>query len=268
MVPPASSCDWTLNPTTYNNVSTAFGLLSSTCPDDGDAVGIGVNLGGGAAAAKLNVSSNTNFTTGVNVSVTNPGNAFGAKVQTTGGGQSVRGVQAITQGTAQVGKAGDFLSYDVSPFAAGVFGQVFSGSGESDGVHGISYTNGSRNSGVIGESKSNGLVNAGLFGTQGTGYIPPAPNGNYGIFAATQTFNLGTDRAGYFRGNVNVTGLGYIPGGSWVSSDENLKENIADLPSGLAVITQLNPKSYDYLVDAFPQVGLPAGQQYGFIART
>ena len=50
-------------------------------------------------------------------------------------------------------------------------------------------------------------------------------------------------------------------------SDENLKENIADIMDATGVIEQLVPKSFDYLVDQFPQVGLPSGNQYGFIAQ-
>ncbi len=66
---------------------------------------------------------------------------------------------------------------------------------------------------------------------------------------------------------MNVTGLGYIPGGTWISSDENLKENVTDLSDALGVIDQLSPKSYDYLVEEYPQLGLPTGQQYGFMAQ-
>lgn len=66
---------------------------------------------------------------------------------------------------------------------------------------------------------------------------------------------------------MNVTGLGYIPGGTWISSDENLKENVTDLSNALGVIDQLSPKSYDYLVEEYPQLGLPTGQQYGFMAQ-
>src|SRR5690606_15934221 len=71
--PPATSCDWTLNSSTHNNVSTAFGLLDPNCPDEGDAVGIGVDLGAALAEAKLNVASKINgIPVGINVEVNKP----------------------------------------------------------------------------------------------------------------------------------------------------------------------------------------------------
>ncbi|HRO40662.1 MAG TPA: tail fiber domain-containing protein [Flavobacteriales bacterium] len=46
-----------------------------------------------------------------------------------------------------------------------------------------------------------------------------------------------------------------------------MKENVTDLSDALGVIDQLSPKSYDYLVEEYPQLGLPTGQQYGFMAQ-
>ena len=249
-----------------NNAVTAFN--GNACPPQTvDAVGIGTNLSGGAAA-KLNVRATT-FNTGVQVDVINTGNAFGAIINSAGNGASVRGVQVTTSGTSTVAHAGDFISNDASPTALGALGEATAGSFYSQGVTGRSRSNGTYNLGVVGESRSSGTSNVGVYASQGTGSFINPPIGNIGVFASSQNQDttISTNWAGYFRGNVMVTGAGVIPGGVWSSSDENIKENITDLPNGLEVITQLNPKSYDYQADALPQVGLPAGQQYGFLAQ-
>ena len=263
-----TDCDWTVNPAVNNNVSTAFGPADPNCPDATDAVLIGSNVAGGAAPGKLTVATaNNGFATAVNVTVSNSGLAFGALVVATGGGQSTRGVGASTFGTSQIAYAGDFQSFDTSPMASGVNAAVHSGTGFSVGVDGSCFTSGIRNYGTAGRAQGSGTINAGLYGAQHTVPILPPLNGNYGVFGTTENQGTGTDWAGYFRGDVTVTGIGVHPMGIWTPSDENLKENIADLPSGLEVISQLNPKSYNYQTSALPQVGLPTGQQYGFLAQ-
>ncbi|HRF82287.1 MAG TPA: tail fiber domain-containing protein [Flavobacteriales bacterium] len=250
-------CEWQMNTGANNHLYTAQGPADPNCPDGSDAVMVGVAPGGvGTVSAKVHVRSTNNFVQGMDVRVSNTtGLAFGAVLNATGSGQSVRGVQAFSHGSSQVGYAGDFHSFDFSPYASGVNAVVHNGTGYAVGVDGV--------------ARSSGLVNAGIVGTQQTTSVPLPPNGNYGVFGAVQNQStaIGTDWAGYFRGNVNVTGTGVIPGGTWSPSDEALKENIEVLEGGLSVIAQLNPRSYDYQVDAYPHVDLPVGQQFGFLAQ-
>ncbi|MBZ0204770.1 MAG: tail fiber domain-containing protein, partial [Flavobacteriales bacterium] len=257
---------WTLQ---GNNAVTAFN--SNPClPQNADAVGIGTALTGGPPAAKLVVRA-TSINTGMNLSTTNAGSAYGAVVTATGGAGSIRGVQAFTNGDCTVAIAGDFISNNAANNAIGIKGTVNAGTGYSYGVSGITNSPGSRNFGVMGwchtAGDNAGAANIGLYGAQNTGAFLSIPNGNYGLFATTLNHQAGVDWAGWFDGNINVTGTATIPSGMWIMSDENLKENIADIMDATGVIEQLVPKSFDYLVDQFPQVGLPSGNQYGFIAQ-
>ena len=48
-------------------------------------------------------------------------------------------------------------------------------------------------------------------------------------------------------------------------SDKNLKKNTAPVTNSLSYITQLQPVTYEYNQDAFKQLHLPSGKQFGFI---
>jgi hypothetical protein len=65
--------------------------------------------------------------------------------------------------------------------------------------------------------------------------------------------------AGYFSGNIYCTG-------SYLPSDERLKENIEPLQNALDKVLQLDTKTY-YFKDEFPAMNLPTSMQYGFTAQ-
>ena len=282
---PPLNCDWTLNPTTQNNVSTAFGPADPDCPDIGDAVGIGVDLGAAAASAKFNLTS-ANFPTAQAVEATMPtGVLRGVKVRTTGGSDREIGYQASVEGSgtylekigflAHVENAPVYRTRGVMCFTNGATYTAYAGffasndsAQYSHGVQGLSRDGDVRSIGVAGRSYGRANVNAGVVGYHGIDsasiYIPA---GNYGVIGMTAGSEPSTDWAGWFEGDVMVNGTGVIPGGVWQSSDVNLKENIEDLTNASAVIGQLEPKSFDYLTDQYPQLGLPTGEQYGFIAQ-
>jgi hypothetical protein len=71
--------------------------------------------------------------------------------------------------------------------------------------------------------------------------------------------------AGYFVGNVFVDGN--IVANNLSASDEMLKENINTLHNGLGIISQLNPVSYNFRVNEFPNLHLDDGLRCGFIAQ-
>ena len=79
----------------------------------------------------------------------------------------------------------------------------------------------------------------------------------YGIYSVV---NSGEGYAGYFLGDVQINGnLTY-------TSDENLKENIANVDNALAIIRKLQPKSYNF--KKANQFGPSSTQrQYGFLAQ-
>ncbi len=81
---------------------------------------------------------------------------------------------------------------------------------------------------------------------------------SYGIYASTGN---SSSYAGYFAGNVFTTG-------SYLPSDRNFKQNIADLTSAMSIINKLQPKEYEYRQnDNFKMMNLPQGKHYGLIAQ-
>jgi hypothetical protein len=48
-------------------------------------------------------------------------------------------------------------------------------------------------------------------------------------------------------------------------SDKDLKKNTAPVANSLSYITQLQPVTYEYNQNAFKQLNLPGGKQFGFI---
>jgi hypothetical protein len=67
--------------------------------------------------------------------------------------------------------------------------------------------------------------------------------------------------AGYFAGDV-------FTNGTYVSSDERAKQNIADLTGAMKIINQLHPKRYQYRQDGeYGQMNLPRGDRHGLIAQ-
>lgn len=66
--------------------------------------------------------------------------------------------------------------------------------------------------------------------------------------------------AGYFSGNVYCSGT-YLP------SDEKLKDNIRPMKNSLDKIMQLDVMTYNYNTTGFPELNLPTDRQNGFTAQ-
>ena len=79
--------------------------------------------------------------------------------------------------------------------------------------------------------------------------------GTWGLYAYATTAGY----AGYFSGNIYCSG-------SYLPSDEKLKENIAPLENALDKVMQLEIKTYNYKSE-FAEMNLPATRQYGFTAQ-
>ncbi len=82
-------------------------------------------------------------------------------------------------------------------------------------------------------------------------------NVSYGIYSAASGGN--TNWGGYFSGSVYTTG-------TYQGSDRKLKENIQPLRNATQLIQSLNPTTYAYKTNAYQQMELPEGPQYGLIA--
>lgn len=80
----------------------------------------------------------------------------------------------------------------------------------------------------------------------------------YGIYATVG--GATTNYAGYFSGDVYTSG-------SYLPSDEKLKNNIVDYNGALSNVMQLAIKSYNYNQEGdFKKMNLPKGEQVGLIA--
>lgn len=108
-----------------------------------------------------------------------------------------------------------------------------------------------------------GLNNARAYGVYAEG--SGGSTNTYGIYAKAPV-GAGSF-AGYFSGNVEITGTGTIPGGLWIPSDEQLKTNVLALDGALDVIAQLDPSTYEYVPEAAPGMQLPQGTQAGLLAQ-
>ncbi|MBK6966773.1 MAG: tail fiber domain-containing protein [Bacteroidales bacterium] len=93
-------------------------------------------------------------------------------------------------------------------------------------------------------------------GTLATIYAGGTTPGTWGLYAYATTLGY----AGYFSGNVYCSG-------SYLPSDEKLKENILPLQDGLEKLMKLDVKTYDFRTTEFPELNLPADTQYGFTAQ-
>jgi len=82
---------------------------------------------------------------------------------------------------------------------------------------------------------------------------------NFGIYS--EASNGAVNYAGFFNGNVNITGILTQP------SDRKLKKDIKPLVSALEKIKSLTPVSYYYLNNKESKINLPTNLQYGFIAQ-
>lgn len=66
--------------------------------------------------------------------------------------------------------------------------------------------------------------------------------------------------AAYFSGNIYCTG-------SYLPSDEKLKDNIQPMKNSLDKIMQLDVVTYNYNTTGFPELNLPTDRQIGFTAQ-
>jgi hypothetical protein len=81
---------------------------------------------------------------------------------------------------------------------------------------------------------------------------------SYGIYGSTSSPG---SYAGYFSGGIYSTG-------TFVASDETLKQNVHDFSSAISIISQLHPKTYQYRQnDNYKLMKLPQGEHYGLIAQ-
>lgn len=85
-------------------------------------------------------------------------------------------------------------------------------------------------------------------------------NSAYSIYG-DQSSQFGMTYAGYFAGDVTVTGTFSDP------SDAKLKKQVRRLKNALPLLQQLQAKTYTFRNDDYQFMHLPKGQQFGLIAQ-
>ncbi|MBK7147791.1 MAG: tail fiber domain-containing protein [Bacteroidetes bacterium] len=174
---------------------------------------------------------------------------------------------------------------DTSQKVIGIFGSAKGGEERNAGVEGRAsgYTSDGFNVGVSGEADSSDMANAGVIGYVNYEAETPINVGIVGMAGSSENQNIGgyfevdnkkTDYgiyavnsggglAGYFDGDVEVTGSIYS------SSDAALKQNVQNIAAtdALAKLLQLQPRSYEFSDSNAVEINLPQGRQYGFLAQ-
>ena len=146
--------------------------------------------------------------------------------------------ESIKSGSAQRKYGGYFIARGDT--AVGIYGEG-SASDVGYGVHGKGIGNNSI--GVYGESV--GLSNIAIYGKSPTG-----------------------GQAGYFDGNVYVTGHLTVDGLFLNPSDKRLKKNITPLTNVLSSLSQINGFSYNWKIEDFPERNFKNNKlQVGVIAQ-
>lgn len=104
------------------------------------------------------------------------------------------------------------------------------------------------------------VQDANQYGAYGVrSYCNNASDFGYAVWASNSG-TTGSAWAGYFAGRT------YASGGAWTSSAKKLKENIRPITGALSTVMALEGKNYKYKRETFPQLNLPVGNQFGFVA--
>ncbi len=84
---------------------------------------------------------------------------------------------------------------------------------------------------------------------------------NVGIGISAPTHRLDVN------GSFNVNGVATCTSGAWTSSDQQFKTNIDSIANALAIISQLQPHSFNFDVSNGYGLNFPSERQYGLVAQ-
>ncbi len=247
------------------------------------AAGTGLNGGGTSGDVTLNVNVPLNLSGNVYypnsvIKGDNTGNGYGVYGSHTNNygylGSSDYGVYGYN--TALTGSA-------VCGNSTGYYGGYFTTGYNSSFTHVVhaEYTDTAPSYAIAGYGKSRPVDGFGIGGTfeggyEGLygivyptgsniyvgvhGYVDGGSGTNYAILGYAN--GTGTNYAGYFSGNVHVTGTFTNP------SDERFKENVQPFKQALSKIMQMEVHTYNYKqMEEEKQFVLPEGEQIGLIAQ-
>ena len=202
---------------------------------------------------------------------------MGGDFVVTGASATTYGLKANTSGSAGTttqNYAGHFQANASATTTYGVAAYSGGNSTTSFGVQAIANGAAATNYGVDAISSNGTSFNHGVratsSGTTSTNYgvraIASGGPTNYGVHGTAAI--SATNYAGYFAGDLFCTGTPYTTaGGVWSSSDASLKANPEPLSNVNDLLSQLQPKTYQFLTDQYPDLNLPEGTQAGFYAQ-
>lgn len=286
-----TDCKWTLQGSGNQNIATAY-VGNTGCPQMDKKVGIGtgyptykldvlndVSVGGAPAAIRAkSVGSSTGWSYGIKTELLP---ASGASLQSAAGVHiEVSGASAEGWGTlshASATAATTNIVGGLSAAATATSGTINNAYGTRGKV--VTAANSSLYDarGVFGIVEGGGLAtlaygvygygqrgSTGTYGGYFWGASPSSTATTYGVYG--RATGLGTKFGGYFEGNVHVQG-NLTVSGTFPASDAMLKTDVTGLDNALDIISQLRPSKYRFLVDQYPQLGLPEGEHLGLIAQ-
>ena len=167
----------------------------------------------------------------------------------------------MTRGTTNIGASTMALFENNGGTGVALSANATSGANGFNALEGITWYGGTVNtpSGVFGlHIYQNAAVNSPGIGTFGQSNEWQG----FGVYGAR--FNSGGANTGW--GGVFISDLGYT-GFFGIFSDANLKEDVAVLSNAMFLIKQLNPVTFNYKTDLYPNAGFSEDKQYGFIAQ-
>jgi hypothetical protein len=166
----------------------------------------------------------------------------------------------MTNGGITVG-ATSMASFDnLSISGVALAGENSTASNGYNAIEGITTYNGTGfiPAGVFGLALYNGPVSSPTIGVRG------ATNEWQGTGVRGSRFNSGGPNTGW--GGQFYDDLGYT-GFFGLISDRRTKKNIEEITDAINIIKLLNPVTYNFDLDKYPNMGLNEGMEYGFIAQ-
>ena len=214
-----------------------------------------ISSGYAARGASINVTGNNqnNFGLITNVSGAseiNYGAAFGGT-----GGTTAYGLQAIAYNASELNQGLAVESYSQTSMGnnnTGVSSSARNGKFNTGGTFAADNT--------INGALKNIAVSANVLNTGAT---------NYAIFAtaANSPGHNGNKWAGWFQGDLHVTGQVSSTNGTIISSDEMFKENVSDIQNASSLINSLRPRYYTYDTLNYSDFNFESDIQMGLIAQ-
>ncbi len=212
--------------------------------------------------ADIRVSGANTNNLGVNVSVNNASGGNTGVWANASGGQNTHGMQGYASGGTQSNLGVSGIAAGNSSSNTAIHGNAFGSAATNTAGYytAISSFSTGTNYGLL-SSVQGGNDNYGL---RVSSYS--AASTGYGIYS--QAVGSPTSFAGWFQGNVNVSGGTLTVNGSpVVTSDQMFKENITDLQNASAIISSLQPRYFTYDTTAYSEFGFESDLQMGLIAQ-